>query len=261
MSNTPFQPTAGETTHWTGARDIVHFVGVCGAGKTTLATLLAARCTSHGGKTIGTIDWDPHTADSDRQSERAFSREFDRISNGGNDPDIHAKIVRHSIGLINAWRRSDANLVLVDRWYESYDNLPAECLSSIELALSKSGFRVTIVNLLVTSQGGETEFEAMRERLAHTRGHRPANWWTPGMGTLDEMAHSECAYQENYQDFCHRSPFAQIRLATTDMDWQRCADVITGRIGSAGDQVKRHARPWSAYRSGMSAPNLQVFKP
>ena len=41
-----------EADLWTGARDILHFVGVCGAGKTTLANKLTARCTSHGGKAI-----------------------------------------------------------------------------------------------------------------------------------------------------------------------------------------------------------------
>lgn len=209
-----------ESMLWPTVRHILHFVGVCGAGKTTLATRLAARCMAHGGKAIGTLDWDPHTADCERQAERAFSREFDRINNEGNDPDIHTKIVQHSLGLIEAWKRSDANLVLVDRWYESYDNLPAKCVDQIEGALAASGFKVTVVNLLVAGpRAGRTDFDSMCERIAHTRASRPASWWTKGMGTLDEMAHSECAYQESYQDFCRRSPFSGIQIPTNDMDW------------------------------------------
>ena len=36
MSNAATIPNpVDESTLWTGARDIIHFVGVCGAGKTT----------------------------------------------------------------------------------------------------------------------------------------------------------------------------------------------------------------------------------
>lgn len=223
--------TVGEFALWSRARQIIHFVGVCGAGKTTLANRLAARCSSHGGKAIGTLDWDPHTADGERQTDRAFSREFDRISNEGNDPDIHDKIVQHSLGLIDTWKRSAANLVLVDRWYESYDNFPVDDVEQIERALADSGFRVTVVNLLVAvTNAGGTDFDSMCERISRTRASRPASWWTAGMGTLEEMAHSECAYQESYQDFCRRSPFSGIRIPTNDMDWAAYEDTIVGSL-------------------------------
>ncbi len=210
-----------ESAHWTSARDILHFVGVCGAGKTTLAKRLAARCRSYGGKAIGTIDWEPHTADVDRHAERAFSREFDSINNEGSDPAIHGKIVQHSLDLIETWKRSDANLVLVDRWYESYDNLPLECADQIEEALATSGFRVTVVNLTIAvPQASGSDFDAMCARIAHTRANRPPSWWTDDMGTLDEMARSECAFQGQYLDFQLRTPFSSIRIPTTDMDWE-----------------------------------------
>lgn len=221
----------GESTLWTGARDIIHFVGVCGAGKTTLANRLAARCTSHGGKVIGTLDWDPHTADGDRHSERAFSREFDRISNEGSDPAIHDKIVQHSLGLIEAWKHSDANLVLVDRWYESYDDFPAECTMQIEKALMESGFQVKVVNLVISEpKAAGSDFDVMYTRLAHTKANRPATWWTPAMGTLEDMARAECDYQDSYRAFCRRSPFSGIRMPTTDMDWSGCEETIVDSL-------------------------------
>lgn len=216
---------------WSSARDILHFVGVCGAGKTTLTNRLAARCTAHGGKAIGTLDWDSHTAYGARQSERAFSREFDRISNEGSDPAIHDKIVQHSLSLIDAWKRSDANVVLVDRWYESYDNFPQQCATQIQNALAESGFKVTVVNLVIAApQADGGDFAAMCARLAHTKANRPESWWTAGMGTLEDMARTECAYQDDYRAFCSRSPFSGIRMPTTDMDWDDLEETIVNSL-------------------------------
>jgi putative protein kinase ArgK-like GTPase of G3E family len=64
-----------EHEFWSGARDIVHFVGICGAGKSTMSSRLATRITSHGGKVLGTIDYDPHTPDPVGVKPRRSGRE------------------------------------------------------------------------------------------------------------------------------------------------------------------------------------------
>jgi signal recognition particle GTPase len=125
-----------EAELWPTARDIVHFVGMCGAGKSTLSSRLAARVARHGGKVIGTIDYYPHTPDHERAADRAFSRELDRrnIEADCTDPAVHQGIVDHTLASLSRWVESDANVVLVDRWHESYDNLPSAHVEYIEAA-------------------------------------------------------------------------------------------------------------------------------
>lgn len=216
----PIANTA-EAAYWTSARDILHFVGVCGAGKTTLANRLAKRCAASGGRAIGTLDYDPHTPDHERTGDRAFSRELDRRNNavGGHDLSIHREIVDHSLALLDAWRQSDANVVFVDRWHESYDHLPRNCQSEIEMAIVASGFRFRRILLLVADGIQGDEEELMRERLLHTKANRPEAWWATGPSTLNDWVGEEVAYQGEYRRFCEQSRFPTMTICTTAMKW------------------------------------------
>lgn len=223
----PAKVATAESDYWPAARDIFHFVGICGAGKTTLASRMAKRCKRFGGKAIGTLDYDPHTPDHERGDERAFSRELDRLNNeaGQADPAIHQQIVQHSLDLIERWKGSDANAVFVDRWYESYDGLPEACRGEIEAAIAASGFSLHHVLLLV--EGGpdfappspSRNAESIRQRLLQTKAHRPDAWWATGPASLDEWVREEVAYQESYRKFCKASRFPTILLNTREISW------------------------------------------
>lgn len=221
-----------ETELWPGARDIIHFIGICGAGKSTLSSRLAARVARFGGKAIGTIDYDPHTPDHQRANERAFSRELDQlnIAAGCTDPAIHQHIVDHTLSMLEQWMQSDANVVLVDRWYESYDGLPPEHVAYIEAAIQSSGFRVHHVMLVVAESVFGNEEEVIRQRMLHTKGTRPEEWWASGPDSLDTWVREEQAYQDQYRLFVHRSPFPFYSFTTLGMDWpdyeQRVAEYM-----------------------------------
>lgn len=213
---------------WTTARDIVHFVGICGAGKSTLASRLAPRITRHGGRVIGTIDYDPHTPDSARAADRAFSRELDQrnIESDFSDPTVHLAILDHTLASLNRWKESDANVVLVDRWYESYDHLPSEHVERIESAIRESGFRMKHVLLLVDAGNAGTENDAITQRMLHTKAHRPPGWWATGPGSLDEWVREERACQDAYSQFVRRSTFGSLQINTLRMDWADYENLI-----------------------------------
>ncbi|MEZ0605714.1 hypothetical protein ACAX43_26630 [Paraburkholderia sp. IW21] len=260
---------------WPSARDIVHFVGICGAGKSTLSSRLASRIAKHGGNVIGAIDYDPHVSDSDRSSDRAFSRFLDHrnIRTGCADPVVHQAIVDHTLTTLGCWVASDANVVLVDRWYESYDGLPHEHIEYIETAVRSSGFRVHHVLLVVADSVFGSEEGPIRQRLLHTKGTRPAAWWESGPGSLDKWVREEQACQDAYRLFVRCSPFGSLTLSTARMSWAEYEDAITGSLLQGrwfeafeqawNDRKQEHAsfagdpgRPWGASRAGMSAPKM-----
>lgn len=208
---------------WRHGREIIHFVGMCGAGKTTLSNRLAKRCAGVGGQAIGTIDWDPHIPDATQESSRAFSRELDRLNTqaGGSNPLVHQQIVAHTLESIASWTRSKANFVFVDRWYESYDNLPPAARNEIEAAVQKSGFKMRHVLLTV-----EDTPEAVRARMFHTKANRTPEWWATGPDSLDEWTQSELACQREYRSFCQASPFPSWEYDTSEMQWGKLERAI-----------------------------------
>jgi hypothetical protein len=228
--NKPIKLT--ETEMWRSARDIIHFVGICGAGKSTLSSRLATRIGQHGGKVIGTIDYDPHTPDTARSAERAFSRELDRrnIEAEYLDPLVHQEIVDHTLAMLGRWAESDANVVLVDRWYESYDNLPSAHVEYIEAALRSAAFRIRHVLLVVADRVFGDEEPAIRERMLHTKGTRPTEWWDTGPGSLGAWVRDEQACQDNYRMFVHSSPFESVTLNTVKMAWADYEDSIVSAL-------------------------------
>jgi len=215
--------------YWAAARHILHFVGICGAGKSSLCATMAKLCESRGAKTVGTIDYDPHTPDDERAEDRAFSRELDRLNNEAsrNDADVHRQIVQLCLAALARWRDSHANVVLVDRWYESYDDLPAACVQEIEDAIAASGFKMHHVLLLVGGPNEEDVADAIQRRLIATKQTRPDSWWPDYPARVAEFVGEEVAYQIEYSNFCKRGKFPYIAVHTDDMDWDRQAKHIS----------------------------------
>jgi|GEM_PF-4124456 len=229
--------SAGESHFWKNVRVVVHLVGICGAGKSTLCKRLADRVVRHGGKVIGTIDYDPHTPDHQRTNERAFSRELDRRNIEANflDPVVHRDIVAHTMTMLGSWMASDANVVLVDRWYESYDRLPAEHIACIEDTIRGSGFQMRHFFLVVGKDSDDRESndaDAIRERLLHAKGTRPASWWESGPDTLEEFVRGEQQCQQDYRAFVERVAFPSATMSTAEMNWKKYEDAIVDTLRS-----------------------------
>lgn len=215
-----------EAQSWRSLRGIVHFVGVCGAGKSTMQERLAQRIEQSGAVAIRTIDYDPRVSDDRRQEDRAFNRRLDAINNSAGREDGAELIVSHTLALLERWKSSNANVVLVDRWHESYDNLPVSDIKRLEEEISASGFQVRHVHLVVDGGPLGDEREALRERLLHTKRFRPRDWWESGPGSIDKFVEEEWRCQNEYAKFIERSPFASTRVRTCDMDWGRIEEAI-----------------------------------
>lgn len=108
---------------WTTSRDIVHFVRIFGAGKSTMCADLATRIEGHGGKVIGTIDYDPHTPDHEAAAERAFSRELDQrnMAAGCLEPSVHEAIVKNTLAMLTRWVESDEPVFAVQDAAELFE--------------------------------------------------------------------------------------------------------------------------------------------
>ena len=219
MENLPtsIPSPVAEMELWSTARDILYFVGVNGTGKTTLANMVANRCKANGGSVI--LD--------------AEHRAFDRRFMGRRDTVAHNEIVDSSLALIDEWKRSDANLVIVDRWYETYITecgLPLEYVVEIEGALKSSGFNVHLQHLVIGKTVMSDDRETKLARLAHTKAHRPAEWWDESRGTLEERAEADCRYQSLNREFCSRfalsTGFSVATTCTSQMLWDTHVDQL-----------------------------------
>ena len=197
------QPTSART-----AGTILHFVGVNGAGKSTLALQVSRRLQRRGKTVI-------------RDSEHyAYNPAFDRTIARLSLEEARLRILDRAVSAIESWADVGADVVIVDRWHESYDQeLLPEQLSVIEAAVRNAGFALQLVHLVVGKDGQSDDFATMFARTAHTRANRPEAWWLRGEGTIAERTMAECAYQQVYRQFCARSPFPSATICTTDMDW------------------------------------------
>lgn len=229
MIDTPISVT--ETAFWPETRNILHFIGINGAGKTTLSNRLATRCERFGGKAIRTLDYHPHIPDYVQSDDRAYSRELDRLNNeaGRSDSDVHRQIVEHSLVLIKRWQASGANLVVADRWYESYDGLPSASMDEIEAAIKASGFRLVRIFLLVSQGLGDDSYSVIKARLQNTQTQRGESWTAE---SLEKLVGEEIDYQEEYRQFCRsragKSPF--LARTTTLMAWDEYENWIADSL-------------------------------
>lgn len=258
-----------ETAYWRTARHLLHFVGICGAGKTTLSKHMVDRCRAQGGVTIGTLDWDPHVQDESRVADRAFRRDLDlaMIADPA-DAMIHREIVNHSLQVIENWKASNANLVVVDRFIESYDYLPSAAMCEVQSALKESGFIVSQALLVVGLELDRHENIAMR--LQHTKEHRPSQWWTTTPQNITVFAEEEAKYQAAYRAYCAASPFGTAVVDTAGMQWdlyeQAMVDDLMIRSGTIDwtDSMNQHAINAHSYFSpssklGMARPGFSWF--
>lgn len=230
-----------ESKFWHGARHIVHFVGICGSGKTTLSNRLVNRCFAHGIIPKGTIDWDPHVADDLYLTKRAFRRDLDLAM--ADDPyniDIQSKIIDHSLQLINQWIDSDVNLVVLDRFIESYDYLSAKDIQKVQSALAASGF--TVIQVLLVIGLNISRLDQIAERLQQTRKYRPSQWWNSGPGTIELFAAEEMKCQTTYRLYCETSPFFTAVIDTTQMQWDSYEKAIVNELML---QKRVRSEPWN----------------
>lgn len=242
-----------EAAYWANARDILHFIGINGAGKTTLSNRLATRCESFGSNAIRTIDYHPHIPDHQHPDDRAFSRELDRLNNeaGRCDPNIHQRIIAHSLAQIDRWKASNANVVVADRWYESYDGLPAVCMDEIEAAIKASGFRLVRIFLLVSPGLGDDDYSTIKHRLQQTKAQRGESWCTGQ--DLEVLVREEMDYQEEYRQFClNRAGKAPLLARTTTrMQWDEYENWITNSL-----MHNQWFHDWQAWRGRRSAHGI-----
>lgn len=193
---------------------LIHFVGICGAGKSTLTTQLADAFRRQGLSVIATVDYDPNLPDHSYQEGRAFSRQLDAENNAS--PAGCPELIRaHTLSSMARWERSGVDVILVDRWYESYDNLPPALINDLEQEVV-SRFRVQRVLLTVED---DDVAQAIRDRITHTKANRPEAWWQTGSAVLEDWVESELAYQRQYQNFCSQSAVPCLTLNTRLMDW------------------------------------------
>jgi len=205
-------------------RHLVHLVGINGAGKTTVAGLLAKQMPG------------PVLLDAEK---RAFDRRFLRTTEAERaDPGLHAAIVAHCREVVAYWREHPARSIVVDRWYETYvtdSGLPDRHVREIEDAIVAAGFAVLLVNLVVAE-----DLAVLEARLAHTKAHRPAEWWDPSRGSIAERAASDLAAQRRNRQFCRASRFSHIEIDTTgrerSQEWSPVVDACA--VAKEGSDVR-----------------------
>ena len=158
---------------------ILHFVGICGAGKSTLCHNLEQKFQEHQINMMKTIDYDPNIPDHERINERAFNRKLDLLNNQhyGKNLFIQEQIIEHCLSTIKFWQQNDTKIVLVDRWYESYDYLSQKHIDSIEAAIQSSDFHLIHVFLKVSNDINSNDSNTIKQRILHTKNTRPLSWF------------------------------------------------------------------------------------
>lgn len=154
-------------------------IGVNGSGKSTMAKLLTER-------------YPNCLVDSE---ERAFDRKY----LGKTDPGTHTSIVDDARTLVEEWKTAPEEIIIVDRWYETYATeceLPRTSIDEIEKSIEKAGFHGHVINLIIADN-----YESMLQRLTHTKNHRDPNWWDPSRGPLEERAQKDLQCQEENRKF------------------------------------------------------------
>lgn len=234
-------------------RYMVHFVGICGAGKTSLCSQLALDLQKAHIPMMKTLDYDPDIPDDQRLEERAFSRLLDQQNNaqresGGGKPSVsletHQNITKHALNVLEAWQRSVAQVVLVDRWYESYDDLSEESIAQIEKAILNSNFKVLRILLEIGPSKDLWQQEAtasslsdlngtpedIKNHLLETAKHRAKSWWPDFPNRLEAFSHEEWTYQQQYRAFCEKGPFAHLKITTNQKKWECYSRQILGAL-------------------------------
>ena len=187
-------------------KTFILLIGVNGSGKSTIAKLLTEK-------------YPNCLVDSE---ERAFDRKYLwKI-----DPDTHASIVTDAQILVEKWKSAPEEIIIVDRWYETYATdckLPRTSIDEIERSIEEAGFRCYIVNLVIAD-----DYEGMIWRLTHTKNYRNPDWWDPSRGSLEERAKKDLQCQEENRRFWEMSRLHYHEIYTTDMDWEKIVWKIEG---------------------------------
>lgn len=215
--NSPQTPL--EVLPWQGKRTILHIVGANGSGKSTLGRMLRDRLNAEG--EIALLDSEHQAFNLDLDSFLSYQK-----------PDVARQLILDSaLALIAGWARSFAKVVIVDRWFESYDILlTEEQLAQIEAAVISAGFQLQRVHLVIGRDAKTDDLESMLARTAHTKAHRSELWRSLGRGTLEERAQEECVLQGQYREFCSRSQFPSFAICTAYQDWPIFEQEILSRM-------------------------------
>lgn len=196
------------------ARKFIYLIGVNGAGKSTMAARLAAYCARFG-----------ITAHVDSE-QTAFSPELDEQVSTMDPVRAEEYLLEQAGRLVEQWIASPAQVVVVDRWLESYDvPITVAKLKALLKRLEDAGFELYPVLLAVGLSPFEDGMQAMIERTELNKAMRTPEWWARGTGTVEERAAEEYAYQQQYRKFCASFRICQV-LCTTDLDWNRHEESI-----------------------------------
>lgn len=115
--------------------------------------------------------------------------------------------------MLDNWKNSDYSIIIVDRWYESYDNLTNECISEIESSILEYNFTIVRIFLYIPDN-------IVYDRLMYTKKHRKDEWWEGySHKSIDELIYDECIYQQVYKQFCKKNNNCLIEICTSDMNW------------------------------------------
>lgn len=200
------------------ARKLLYLIGVNGAGKSTLARRIAAAAREAG----ITVHVD--------SEQVAFDPAVDRALQPLPDALARSAVLTRARQLVECWRTMPAELIVVDRWIESYDVVLEQAdVDTILAQLAVAGIALHPVHLVVGADERSDDIETMVERTRHNRAHRSEEWWALGEGSEEDRAAEECAYQAQYRRFSAQLPSA-ITICTTVMDWDAYEAAIATQL-------------------------------